>query len=238
MKKGIVIGIMTAVLLAVVAFLITTYAQKDNSHVVSLPSPPADSGSQAQNDGIDRIEVSTETVKSVLGTLARAGSFSRVYTVKTYYDGKESAQTLNYSQSGDKMKLSITKGGSVKNILVLGNDLYIWYDGSYGVFRSKLSEGTVARDVDMFSGLVTYEDIKDVPQENIVAATYAEQSGQPCIYVEYKNGELGYTYQVYIAIDSGLLYSMKTLDGDKAVFTMDSVNTDLSTPTDSTFKIP
>lgn len=238
MKKGIVIGIIIAVLLAAAAFLVISYMQRDSSHVISLPSPVIDSGGSSLNDGIDRIDVNTETVKTVLGTLTRTENFSRTYTIKSFFDGKESEQTLNYWQSGEKIKLSISKDKTVRNILVLGSDLYIWYDGSSAVFKSKLSESSASKEIDMFSSLVTYEDIKDVPQENILDASYIEQSGQPCIYVEYKSGELGYTYQVYISVNSGLLYSMKKLDGDDTIFSMDSGTTDLSTPSDDIFTIP
>ncbi|MEA4896337.1 MAG: hypothetical protein VB064_13915 [Oscillospiraceae bacterium] len=238
MRKGIIFGIIAAVILASVAFLLITYTQKDNSNAVSLPSPAADSSGGSLEGAFDRIEVNAETVKTVLGTLSRHESFSRSYTLKSVWDGGQSEQTLNYWQSGGKIRLSISSGKTVKNILVLGSDLYVWYDGSSAVFKSQLGESSIDMEIDRFSSLITYEDIKDVPQEDIIDAYYVDQAGQPCIFVEYSSGELGYIYQVNIAIDTGLLVSMTKMDKDEPIFSMTSVSTDLSTPADSVFDVP
>ena len=238
MKKSVIIGIIVVGLLAAAAFLIITYSQKDNSHVVSLPSPAAESSGGFLGDSVDHIEVTPETVKTVLGTLSRPESFARSYTVKSIWNGGQSEETLSYWQSGENIKLSITKNKTVRNILVRGSDLYVWYDGSSGVFKSKLSESSVSKEVDRFSRLVAYEDILDIPQEDILDAYYVDQSGQPCIYVKYKSGKLGYIYQANIAVDTGLLVSMNKSDKDKLIYSMDSVSTDLSTPSESVFDIP
>ncbi len=238
MKKGVIVGVIVAVLLAAAAFLIITYSQKDNSHVVNLPSPAAESSGGFLGDSVDRIEVNPETVKTVLGTLARPESFTRSYTVKSIWNGGQSEETLSYWQSGKNIRLSISENKVVKNILVRGNDLYVWYNSSSGVLKSKLNESSVSKEVDRFSRLITYEDIKDVPQEDIRDAYYVEKAGQPCIYVEYKSGKLGYIYQANIAVDTGLLVSMNKLDKDKLIFSMDSVSTELSTPSDSVFDVP
>lgn len=238
MKKGIIIGIVVAVILASVAFLIITDSQKDNSHVVTLPSPATESSGGFFNDGVDRIEVNPETVKTALGTLLRPKSFSRSYTVKSVWNGGQSEETLNYWQSGENIRLNISKNKTVRNILVRGNELYVWYDGSSGVFKSKLDESSVGKEVDRFSGLITYEEIMDVPQENILDTYYIEQSGQPCIYVEYKSGTLNYVNQLYIAIDTGLLVSASKYDGGKLIYSMESSSPELSTPSDSVFDIP
>ncbi len=238
MKKGITIGIIASVILAVVAFLIITYAQRANSHVVSLPSPAVESSGGFINDGVNRVEVNPETVKVVLGTLVRPESFSRSYTVKSVWVGGQSEETLSYWQSGKNIRLSISKNKTVRNILVRGSDLYVWYDGSSGVFESKLGESTVGEEVDRFSGLITYEDIMDIPQEDIIDAYYIEQSVKPCIYVEYKSGTLNYVSQLYIAIDTGLLVSASKYDGGKLIYSMESVSTELSTPSESVFDVP
>ena len=238
MKKGVIIGIIVAILLAAAAFLIITYSQKDNSHVVSLPSPAAESSGGFLGDSVDRIEVTPETVKTVLGTLSRPESFTRSYTIKSVWSGGQSEEALSYWQSGKNVRLSITKNKTVRNILVRGSDLYVWYDGSSGIFKSKLSESAVSGEVDRFSRLITYEEIKDVPQENIRDAYYIDKAGQPCIYVEYKSGTLNYVNQLYIAIDTGLLVSASKYDGGKLIYSMDSFSPELSTPSESVFDIP
>ena len=238
MKKRIIYGSIAAFIIIAIAVLIRIYGPTNDSHTISLPSPAVESGGNIDSDSINRVEITPQTVKTVLGTLARADSFSRTYTIKTFWNGGESESTLNYWQKGDSIRLSVSQNGTTQNILVLGNELYVWYDGASGVFRSKLSESSVSREVDRFSSLVTYEEIMNTPQEDIIEASYVEQSGKPCILVKYKSGELNYVNQVCISIDSGLLVFAKKYDGDNQISSMESVSTELSTPSDDLFKLP
>jgi len=238
MKKRIVYGSIVAIIIVLIAYLIIVYGPTDNSHIISMPSPSVENEENTSNDGLTRVEVNSETVKTVLGTLARAESFSRTYTIKVFWDGGKSESTLNYWKNDANIKLSISQNNTVKNILILGDDLYVWYDGSFGVWKSKLSESSVSREVDKFSSLITYEDIMDIPQENIIDAGYGEHLGQPCIYVEYKSGELNYVNHLYVSTETGLLVSTEKYDGDKLINSMESVSTKPFTPSDDIFKIP
>jgi len=78
----------------------------------------------------------------------------------------------------------------------------------------------------------------DVPDEDILDASYVNQSGTPCIYVEYKGGSYNYVNQLYISVSTGLLVSASSYDGDTLVSSLTSASTDLSTPSDSIFSIP
>lgn len=238
MKKRIIWGSFAAVVVVVIAFLIITYGPTDNSHVISMPSPAIDSGGASDDDGISRVEVNPETVKAVLGTLVRSESFFRTYTIKTFWDGGESVSNLSYWQKGENIKLRISQNESVWNILVRGDELYTWYDGSDAVFNSKLAENSVSKETDRFSGLITYEEIMDIPQENILDAYYVDKSGQACIFVEYVSGELNYVNQLFVSIDTGLLVSSEKRDGEKLVCSMESVSPELSTPSDDIFELP
>ncbi|NCB74709.1 MAG: hypothetical protein EOM51_08205 [Clostridia bacterium] len=238
MKKRIIWGSFAALTVVVIAFLIIYYGPTDSSHVISMPSPAASNGDLSGDDGISRVEVNPDTVKTVLGTLVRAESFYRSYTIKTYWDGGDSETSLSYWQKGDNIKLRIAKNESVRNILVRGDELYIWYDNSSSVFNSKLSESSVSKEIDRFSGLVTYEEIMDIPQDNILDAYYVDKSGQACIFVEYVSGELNYVNQLFVSVDSGLLVSSEKFDGDKLVYSMESASPELTTPSDDVFKVP
>lgn len=238
MKKRIIYGVIALVIIIAIVILVKAFGSTDDSHVITMPSPAVDSGGNISDDGISRLEVSSENVKVVLETLARAESFSRTYTIKTLWNGGESESTFNYWQKGDSIRMSISQGSTVRNILVLGNDLYVWYDGYSGFFKSKLSESSVSKEVDKFSELVTYEDIKEIPQEDILDAGYDVHLNQPCIFVEYKSGELNYVNHVYVSIDTGLLVSTEKHDGEELIYSMESVSTELSTPSDDIFSIP
>ncbi|MBP8639919.1 MAG: hypothetical protein KBI01_03320 [Oscillospiraceae bacterium] len=238
MRKRILFVCVAIAIIAAIVILIKAIGSTDNPHAITIPSPAAESGGYIGDDGVNRVEVNPETVKVVLGTLSRAESFSRTYTVKNYWNGGESEDTLSYWQKGSNIRINIKRNNTVRNILVLENDLYVWYDGSSGVLKSTLSKSDVAREVDMFSGLVTYEDIKEIPQEDILNAGYTEHSGQACIYCEYKSGELNYVKRLYVSNDTGLLVSLEKYDGDTLIYSMESVSIELSTPSDNIFQIP
>lgn len=238
MKKRIIYGGIATIIIVIIAYLVIVFGPADNSHVISMPSPAVESGGNTNNDSINRVEVNPETVKAVLGTLARPESFSLTYTIKSYWDGGKSESTLNYWQNVGNIRLSISQDNTIKNILIRGSDLYVWYDDSLGVLKSKLSESSVSKEVDRFSRLVTYEEIMDISRENILDAYYIVHLSQPCIYVEYKSGELNYVYHVYISVDKGLLVSTEKYDGDKLIYSMESVSPELSTPSDDLFDIP
>ena len=238
MKKRIIYGCVAVVIIVVIVFFVKTLSSPDDSHAINMPSPAVDSSGNTSDDGINRVEVTPETVKAVLGTLSRAESFSRTYSIKTYWDGGESESNLSYWQKGSNIRMSISQNETIRNILVIDNDLYVWYDGSSGIFKSKLSESSVAREVDKFSGLVTYEDIMEVPQEDILNAGYDVHSGQSRIIVEYKSGELDYVNRLYISVDNGLLIAAEKYDGETLIYSMESDSPELSTPSDEIFAIP
>lgn len=238
MKKRIIYGCVALVIIVAIVILIKAFGSSDDSHVIDIPSPVVESGEIVGKDEINRVEVSAETVKAVLETLARAENFSRNYKIKTLWDGGESESSLSYWQKGSNIRIRITQNKSVRNILVLGNELYVWYDGSSGIFKSKLAESSVSRELDKFAGLVTYEDIMEAPQEDILSASYDMHSGQPCIVADYKSGELNYVNRIFVSIDSGLLLAAEKYDGDTLVYSMEFVSIDLSTPPNDVFAIP
>ncbi|MDR1130978.1 MAG: hypothetical protein LBL15_00975 [Oscillospiraceae bacterium] len=239
MTRRIITAAAAAAALAALLILAFGYGYRDDSHTVVLPTPAADNNGNADGGGFDRVEITPDTVKTVLEkTIVRTESFSRSYTMTNLWDGGENVSTLSYSQNGENIRLSVDDGYSVRNILILGDDLYLWYDGFPGDYRSKLAESGAGAEADRFSGLITYEELMYVPREDILDAFYAEHAGQPCIFAAYKSGALGYVYRLYISIETGLLVSMEKYDGDTLIFTMASVSTELTTPPDSVFEIP
>jgi hypothetical protein len=134
--------------------------------------------------------------------------------------------------------MTVSQNDIVRNILVRGDELAIWYSGSSSVFTSKLSESNLSYEFDKFSQLITYEKIYDVASEDIIDAAYLERSDQACIFAAYKTGRLGYVTHLYISVDSGLLLFSYVYDGDTLISSMESVSSEFSTPPDEVFRLP
>lgn len=238
MNKRVIFGIISAVVIMAVAVIIKIYGPTNISHTIVMPSPVRENGENTGEDSIIRAEVNRETVQSALSILKRADSFSRTYKIKTYWDGGESESDFSLWKKGNNIRMSYSEQNTVKNILIIENDLYIWYDDSSSVLHSKLSENNLSKEIDMFSRLVTYEDVLSVPVENILDAGYFEKNEQQCIFVEYKSIDQNYVNQIYVSVDSGLLVSSSRYYGEKLANTMESVSTELSTPPNDFFAAP
>ena len=125
-----------------------------------------------------------------------------------------------------------------RGLLLSGKQLCIWYDGSNSVYRADLSVAAGRQELDEFSRLLTYEGILDVPAGNILDAAYLDHDGQNCIYAKYKSADGNYVNQIYVSISSGLLISAEIDQNETPVYEMESVSTDLSVPSDSSFAVP
>ncbi len=223
-----------AVAVVVIVVVILSLPTK-TEHNISIPTPAA-TGDDA-NSSIRRADVTKDTVQSALKTLKRAENYSRVYKVTTLWSGGQRESTLSVWKSGDKTRISISRGGTVKNFLISGTDLSIWYDGSNSVFHSTLSDTAAAPELDAFSRLITYEGILDVPADDVLIGDYVEHGGQNCVYAKYETNN--YVNQIYVSVVSGLLVSAEIDDGDnKPVYKMESVSTELTAPAETLFSPP
>jgi len=236
LKDKMALAIAAAVVIAVVV-VVRLCLPVRAEHEISVPSPAA-SGMSA-SDSIRRADVTKDTVQAVLQkTLSRAASYSRVYKVTTLWTGGQSESTVSVWKSGDNARINTARGGTVKNVLVSGRQLSVWYDGSNSVFHSALADSGSVQELDEFSRLVTYEGIFDVPADKILDAGYVEHDGQSCIYAKYTAGSLNYVNQIYVSISSGLLVSAEIDDGETPVYRMETVSTDLTEPSASYFTAP
>ena len=240
MKKPLFYGSIAVAIIIVVVVSLKFFSPSSYNLAISVPSPAGTSSGSSSSDGKQRLEVTPDTVQAVLKTLVRADSFSRTYTIKSYWTGGESDSTLKMWQKAKNIRLNISQNNTVKNILVRGTELYIWYDGVSGVFTSELSDDKVNSEVDKFSRLVTYEDIYDSAAENITKAAYETEpvTGQACIFAEYKSEDGNYVNQIYVSIDSGLLVSTNIHENNVLVYSMESSSPELSTPADDIFTPP
>ena len=127
------------------------------------------------------------------------------------------------------------RDGYVRNILISGGRLYIWYDYSTDVFTSDKVDGTEA---DEWLRCISYDELLALPASSILSASYEQFGGESCIYVEYVSGEFGYKSCVYISVSTGLLMGARIYDGETLVYQMTSSAPDLATPGNEVFALP
>lgn len=242
MKRGLSFYILIALALAVLAVLIFMLApgSAPETPAVHLSPPPAPdsalSPSSAPEAAARVIEVTPDTVQTAISTLSRADSYSRALTVQDFWSGGSSTTEIGVWVRGDFTRVTLRDSArdTVKNILIKGDEKWIWYSDSALVWHGKAREG----DADAYQTLLTYEDVLALDKEAITGAGYADYNGENCIYVRYGGGPLGYENLCYISDRTGLLMGVETYDGDVLVYAMRSGTPDISTPDESIFAEP
>lgn len=242
MKRGLSFYILIALALAALAALIFILAPgaAPETPAVHLSSPPAAdsalSPSSAPEAAARLIEITPDTVQTAISTLSRADSYSRALTVQQFWNDGSSTTEIGVWVLGDSTRVTLRDGAgdAVKNILIKGDEKWIWYSDAALVWHGKAREG----DADAYQTLLTYEDVLALDKALITDAGYADYNGENCVYVRYGGGALGYENLCYISDSTGLLMGVETYDGDVLVYAMRSGTPDISTPDESVFAEP
>ena len=203
-KNRLIIAI--AVTLLIVAAMFTSFGRSlfsMRTEHIQLPEPGASSSSQEGGGSsqsaelFQRVEVTPQTVQSVIRTLERSTSYYWELTVETFWTGGSSA-TSDYLTAP-------AEGGSA----------------------------------DLAQHIPTYEAVLDADPEQITGTGYDDsRGGIPCIYVEVSapGGERVDRY--WISVESGLLISSETLEGEELLYRMTAYSPIQSCPSGTTFQLP
>lgn len=237
-RSGLYIATAAAlVLLAAIVFHMASGGGAETPAVI-LPSAPVQSeAAQPEESGRDqtKIDVTPETVQAALSTLSRADSYSRQLEVESFWTGGSSKVSISVWVHGSSSRFVISGRGAEKNVLLLDNELWIWYSDSSDVYSGSADEGAA----DEYQMLLTYERILDLPKDSISEAGYTEHLGEKCIYVCFSAGELGYTYRCWVSVESGLLMGCTATDkSGELIYKVSSSTPDISTPDESVFAVP
>ena len=166
------------------------------------------------------VEVSTQTVQSLVASLVRYESYSRSMTIEYFSNGAlagvVSAQTwVDHGWTRSSVTLS---SGRVEHSIVGDGRLWLWYDQGDRVYTGPV-EGMTA---DLIQRLPTYEDVLALDRDSITDAGYVERDGLPCVYVEAVLAELGYVERYWISETSGLLMAAETERNGELIYSMAS----------------
>lgn len=195
---------------------------------VRFPAPaPSHTGSGPNIGGqptgpeqLVRIEVTQDTVQSMIGTLSRPENYYRVVTVSTYRsDGREDSQSSRVWVSGGWTRTETElSSGQVRYTIVGDGAVYRWYSGDREA-RSWPADGASA-DIEG-QRILTYEDVLALAPESITDAGYELRSGVNCIYVEVENPSVEDRRERYwISVEDGLLVEAEMTEGEQVFYRM------------------
>lgn len=214
--------------------------------VVALPDQSVldhtDSGSGGQQDpgggSYVRVEITPETVQSVIGTLVRPQSYYRELTIETIWgegeSGTATAEMQVWVDGGFTRVETKLSTGLVQHCIVGGGSTYLWYGSDKKWYRAAADNFSA----DLAQRMPTYEDVLALDKKDITGTGYETLDGLSCIYVEVADEALGYLERYWIGVESGLLVSAETVKTGTVVYRMTSHTMEVPIPQDADFTLP
>lgn len=202
------------------------------------PSGPENSAPSGEPgaDGELVVEVTPQTVQSVIATLARPESYYREVTLETFWgeSGSAAATAQVWVDKGYTRIDTALPGGMVEHTIVGGGRRYRWYNSEREWFETDAGEN----DADLMQRIPTYEDVLTLDAGAVTAAGYEKKGGLDCVYVEAAEEELGYLERYWISVERGLLVAAETLKGERTVMRVSAYSVEIPVRSGDVFTLP
>ncbi len=216
-NRNILIGLIAVVIVIAVfsSFGLPLFASP--TPTISLPtlaaSPTPGGGDVEQGEGV-RVEVTPATVQSVIAAMDRMGSYHR--NVTTTLEGASVTAETWVDGGWTRADLAMPSGVSVHTLVGEGK-VWRWYDRGEEILSWDADDASA--DVET-QRIPTYEDVLELPTEEITAAGYEEKNGEACVYVEVTVPLLDQRERYWVSANTGLLTAAETETGGVAVWSM------------------
>ena len=194
-------------------------------HIPSITLSDASSGEdsvsgsfgQGATDQYWKVDVTPETVQSIVATLTRPDSYYRELTVETFWSEGSFSSSIQYWQDGDwshtRQNLA---SGAVRHDLASSKNAYYWYEGSPAWNTLPADD----RSHDLAQHIPTYETILDLDPSSISETGDELRGSYPCVYVAVQDKGSLAVERYWISTDNGLLISAEREVNGKLVYRM------------------
>ena len=166
------------------------------------------------------VEVTPETVQSIIASMARYKSYSR--TVEITYawgEGQSASITAQVREDNGWVRCDTVLVSGITEHSILGDgSLWYWYDE--GPEYLQVPAGGTSSDLIQY--VPTYEDVLKAEAGDITYTSYEEKSGVPCICVEVSRKAEAAVDRYWVSTASGLLIAAETEENGLTVYTMSS----------------
>lgn len=234
-KRNIVVALIAAIIAVAVlsSFGLGLFAP-DTAEIV-LPTPAPSPSPGGESGGAVRVEVTPETVQSVIATLSRPESYGRTVTVQDLWGEEELGSTTAqvWVDGGWTRTDAVWPGGTQRSSIVGEGRFWVWYGD--GAVLTGPADGSSA-DLEG-QRIPTYETVLELDPASITAAGYEDLDGLGCIYVETDTGE-GHAARFWVDDDSGLLVRAEQLTDGQVVYRMTAAALERPAPSDASFTLP
>ena len=213
----------------------------NDSYQIRLPDLSGESNADqpgADSDGnghFVRVEVTPKTVQSVIATLSRPQSYYREIRIELWADRVSSITAAKGWVDEDWVASDVTApGGMVQHNLVWQGTRWLWYNDDKQAVEIP-ADRMVA---DLVQRIPTYEDVLELPREEITSTGYEHYSGVDCVFVEVEQKELGSHERYWISVSNGLLIAAERVKDGQLLYRMSTVSIESPAPLGSSFALP
>lgn len=207
----------------------------DTAKIVLPTAGPSPTPGGEGGDAV-RVEVTPETVQSVIATLARPESYGRTVSIQDIWgEGQAGTTTAQVWVDGGWTRTdAVWPGGTLRSSIVGEGRFWVWYDRGADVITGP-ADGSSA-DLEG-QRIPTYETVLELEPASITAAGYEALDGMGCIYVETDTGS-GHTARYWVDDDSGLLVQAEQITDGQVVYRMTAAELERPAPSDASFTLP
>ena len=211
------------------------------THITLPPSnPPRDPSGGDGASGADAlmvVEITPETVQAAIRSLSRPESYGRNMTIEYLWEGGGGTLELYTIVRGPWTRVDRgLPGGQTRISITNGRETYIWYGYDSGAEVLTVPAGDISADAEQ--SIPTYEEILNLPTEEILLADYRPLDALTCIYVETAEDAAGYATRYWVSVENGLLVQAERLLGEEPVYRMTSLYVDQTEYDASRFTLP
>lgn len=242
-KKRTVFAVLIATIIVVAVF--SSFAMNlfgQEKYQIRLPDFSDGPGNDVPDDSsatsgeVMRVEVTPETVQSVIATLARSQSYHREISIELWASEDEPAVTTVevWVDDGWTRTIVTSPNGRVQHNLAGDGVRWLWYDGEDTAVSFSADEVIS----DLIQHIPTYEDVLELSQRDITATGYEKYETTVCIYVEVEQEKLGSRERYWISVSDGLLVAAERVKDEQLVYRMTALSTESPAPLDSSFLLP
>ena len=180
------------------------------------------------------MEITPETVQQAVATMARPAAYVRTVRITTHWSGGSRTVDVQTAVREPYTRTDVqTAGGSTRHLLTDGERTCIWYDEEQE--WAEFPAGGFSEDEEQ--RILTYEDLLELPVEEIAAAVYRDYKDLSCICVLTAADGEGYDTAYWISVDTGLLVAAVTRQDGEIVYEMESLTMDTAVD-ESRFLLP
>ncbi|MBQ7491936.1 MAG: hypothetical protein IJT76_05005 [Clostridia bacterium] len=224
-----------------ISFFLSLTAKNTGKYTISLPGQSTatidDMGliREKNRETVQAVTIDEKNAQAVIGALERPEQYQCTYVITYRYGENTAAFTGMIAVNGARSYAQTVNddGQAMFYALLTDRWSYVWgEDEIYRRFPRK------SRDADLYACAPTYEDLLDIPQEQILKAYVEELDGQLCLAVLTGDPMTDEWQEWRILVDSGILLTMEAKNGIETTYSAVLGTLSLNTPEERLFLLP